>query len=303
MNIKKLRCFRAVIINGSLGAAANVMNLSQPATSRLISTLEEELKLTLFKREKRRLVLTPEGEKFYRETERILANLDELPNIVSDIRNNTERPLRIVALARNANSLISPALARLQARHPGQRFSVDVRGHRDIEHWVAGRQYDIGVAVTLPCNHPSVSYKPFFITEAMAMMPRGHPLASLETVTARQLSGHTLVALSSGLRPRQQMEDIFRAAGVDMQCQIETTSTPLACQMVADGLGVTVIDRLAAMAVNMDNCELRPISPAFKLEFGLLFPPDHTESPIMKALVDCLTEQVSHVLGPNAIIQ
>lgn len=302
MNIKKLKCFRAVVIHGSLVAAASVMNLSQPATSRLISTLEDELKLKLFKREKRRLVLTPEGKEFYRETEKILANLDDLPRIVREIKAGGTRTLRIVALARLANSLVSPALARFVAEHPEQRFSVDVRGHRDIEQWVAGRHYDIAVALTKPCNHPSVIQRPFFDTDAMVMVPKGHPLEKLDAVSAQQMAKHDIIALVPGLRPRFQMEEIFHSAGVELDCKIETTSSVLACQMVVEGLGVTIIDRLAALAVDQNRFSLRPLNPGYRLQFVLLFPPGFEETAATKSLVRCLTEQVSASLGEHAVM-
>lgn len=302
MNIKKLKCFRAVVIHGSLVAAANVMNLSQPATSRLISTLEDELRLKLFKREKRRLVLTPEGKEFYREAEKILANLEDLPRIVQEIKAGGTRTLRIVALARLANSLVSPALARFVKEHPDQRFSVDVRGHRDIEQWVAGRHYDIAVALTKPCNHPSVIQRPFFDTDAMVMMPKGHPLESLDEVSPEQMAEYDMIALAPGLRPRFQMEEIFQAAGVALDCKIETTSSVLACQMVVEGLGVTIIDRLAAMAVDESRFTLRPLNPAYRLQFVLLFPPGFEETPATQSLVRCLEAEVKSALGDHAIM-
>jgi len=300
LNIKKLKCFRAVVIHGSLVSAASIMNLSQPATSRLISTLEDELKLKLFKREKRRLVLTPEGKEFYRETEKILSNLEDLPRIVREIKEGGTRTLRIVALARLANSLVSPALARFVTEHPGQRFSVDVRGHRDIEQWVAGRHYDIAVALTKPCNHPAVIQRPFFDTDAMAMIPRGHPLEAADAVSARQMAEHDIIALASGLRPRLQMEEIFQAAGVELNCKIETTSSVLACQMVAEGLGVTIIDRLTALAVDTSRFCLRPLAPRYRLQFVLLFPPGFEETPATTSLVRCLRDEVMAALGDHA---
>ncbi|TGN40205.1 LysR family transcriptional regulator [Marinobacter confluentis] len=300
MNIKKLKCFRAVVIHGSLVAAASVMNLSQPATSRLISTLEDELKMKLFKREKRRLVLTPEGKEFFREAEKILANLDDLPRIVQEIKDGETRTLRIVALARLANSLVSPALARFVQEHPEQRFSVDVRGHRDIEQWVAGRHYDIAVALTRPCNHPSVIQRPFFDTDAMVMVPKGHPLEQLGSVTPAQMAEHDIIALAPGLRPRFQMEEIFHSAGIELNCKIETTSSVMACQMVVEGLGVTIIDRLAAMSMDQKRFSLMPLAPAYRLQFVLLFPPGFEETPAITSLVRCLQRQVESSLGEYA---
>lgn len=297
MDIKKLRGFRAVVTSGSLGAAARNMHLSQPAMSRLISTLEDELRLNLFHHEKRRLTLTREGSAFYRETERILANLDELPQIIDDIKNSTVRRLRIVALPRFAESLVSPALAEFLRRHPEQPCSVDVRTRKDMENWIAGRQYDIGAAVSMPCAHPEIACHPLFEAHMMVMMREDHPLAARDSVHVRQLASERLVALATGLRSRQQIDAIFESAGVHRGYQIETTSTTLACRLVTDGWGVTITDALSACAIRSQDFVLRPIEPAYRIRFSLIFPRHHQPPETLDDLVTCLKERVAQVLG------
>lgn len=301
MDIKKLRGFKAVVTLGSLGAAARTMHLSQPAMSRLISTLEGELRLTLFRREKRRLILTREGSAFYRETERILSNLDELPQIIDDIKSNATRRLRIVALARFAECLISPALAEFLQKLPGQRCSVDVRTRRDMENWVAGRQYDVGVAVSIPCVHPEIICQPIYSANAMAMLPRGHPLAQQKTVRAEDLAPYPFVGLSSGLRSRQQSDAIFEAAGLQKSPDIETTSTALACRFVDDGCGFTLVDRLSSLAVRNRRVVLRPVEPAYPITFGLIFPRGHEPPDTLAVFVACLREHIGRTLGSHAL--
>ena len=86
MNINALMAFRAIVAEGSVAAAAQRLNRSQPAVSRMIAVLEHELKLRLFHRTRRRLALSDEGRAFYKETERILSGLNEIPKIAADIR-------------------------------------------------------------------------------------------------------------------------------------------------------------------------------------------------------------------------
>jgi DNA-binding transcriptional LysR family regulator len=134
----------------------------------------------------------------------------------------------------------------------------------------------------------------------MVMIPKGHPLEALESVSAEQMAEHDIIALAPGLRPRFQMEEIFQSAGIELNCKIETTSSVLACQMVVEGLGVTIIDRLAALAVNEERFSLRPLSPNYRLEFVLLFPPGFEETPATSSLVNCLHDQVKSSLGGYA---
>jgi len=107
-------------------------------------------------------------------------------------------------------------------------------------------------------------------------------------------------ALAPGLRPRFQMEEIFNSAGIELSCKIETTSSVMACQMVVEGLGVTIIDRLAAMAMDQNRFSLRPLAPHYRLQFVLLFPPGFEETPAITSLVRCLQDQVVSSLGEHA---
>ena len=102
MNIKALRAFRATVSEGSLAGAARVIHLSQPAVSRLISSLEGELRLALFHRTGRSLMPTKEALAFYREAGRILDNLDEIPKIAAEIKAGKTESLRVVAMPRIA---------------------------------------------------------------------------------------------------------------------------------------------------------------------------------------------------------
>src|SRR3546814_5776780 len=86
MNLKSLRLFRLIVLHGSLASAAERLHLSQSAASRLIALLEDEIRLKLFTRARRRLLLTPEGELFFQEAEQILMGVDEIPLIAEDIR-------------------------------------------------------------------------------------------------------------------------------------------------------------------------------------------------------------------------
>ena len=98
MNLKALSAFCQIQRQGSLSAAAQAMNLSQPAVSRLVSGLEHEIGFALFHRDKRALRPTDEGRRFQREAERILAGIEQLGGIARDIRRGGGQSLRVVAL-------------------------------------------------------------------------------------------------------------------------------------------------------------------------------------------------------------
>ncbi len=292
MNIKALRAFRAALSEGSLVAASEILHLSQPAVSRLISGLEAELKLTLFDRSGRNLTPTPEGLAFYREAGRILDNLDEVPRIAAEIKAGRTESLRIVTMPRIAQSLSAPAVARFLQKNPETNVSLDVRARREAGKWLAGREYDIGIGA-LPVNHPGIVTKPLLRVRAQAVMPIGHPLSSREKLAAGDLAKEPVVRLMHGLLLRDQLDDFFRSAGVTPVHSCEVAASQLACALVAEGAGITIADELVAMHHTPKDLTLVPVVPERWMTFGLLYPASQTKSHNLLQFEETLLEVVS----------
>ncbi len=271
MNIKGLRAFRTTLAEGSLAAASHKLHLSQPALSRLISTLEAELHLTLFDRSGRNLKPTKEGLAFYREAGRILDNLDEIPAIAAQIRAGRSMTLRIVTMPRVAQSLAAPALAQLIAQEPDINVSLDVRARREASKWLAGREYDIGIGA-LPVDHPEIETELLLRVQAKAVVPVDHPLASFKEISAEDMASYPIVRLMHGLLLRDQLDDFFQSAGVPIQQSCEVASSQLACSLVAEGGGITIADELLASQMPLGKVIAIPVVPERWMSFGLLFP-------------------------------
>jgi DNA-binding transcriptional LysR family regulator len=271
MNIKSLRAFRHTLDTGSVVEASRLMHLSPSAVSRLIATLEGTLRLTLFDRQGRRLLPTAEGRAFYREARRILDNLEQVRRIADEIREGSVGRLRIVTMPRTLASLVSPSVARFMEVVPDARVSLDVRRHREAERWLAGREYDLGIGA-LPVSHPDVGTRNLLQARAQAVLPRGHRLSEHVTIDIEELASEPLIALLPGLIQRAQADDMFGAVGVAKSSTCEVASSRLACQLVADGAGVTIADSLSAHGFGPDTLVLRPIVPERWVAFGLLLP-------------------------------
>jgi len=302
MNIKALRAFRATLSEGSLAAASQTLNLSQPAVSRLISGLEGELRLTLFDRSKRNLIPTPEGTAFYREAGRILDNLDEVPRIAAEIRAGRTESLRIVAMPRIAQALASPAVAEFVRKNPDIGVSLDVRARREAGKWLAGREYDIGIGA-LPVDHPEIQTELLLRVRAQAIVPQGHRLAKATSISVDALEDEPMIRLMHGLLLRDQLDDMFQSAGLIPKQSCEVASSPLACTLVADGGGITIADELVASQVDASRVRLIPITPERWMSFGLLFPVKATSSDGLDSLIKILKTNAQRLADISATIE
>lgn len=285
------------INEGSIAGASRKMNLSQPAVSRLISSLEGELRLNLFNRMGRRLSPTPQALAFTHEAGRILANLDEIPRIAAEIRTGQKERLRVVTMPRIASAIVSPAVSQWMSTGPDTRLSLDVRSRREAERWLAGREYDFGIGA-LPVQHPGIETELLIRARAQAVLPKKHPLAEKSQISVEDLKNEPFIALMQGLLLRTQIDDLFRSAGVVKTYHCEVSASQLACQLVADGAGVSIADVLTIGSIRPGAVELRPITPERWMSFGLLIPRKRKLPPAGLKLIDCIRQRIA-VLAAN----
>lgn len=290
MNLKALRAFQLIVEGGSLTAASKSLGLSQPAVSRLVALLEEELDLLLFNRSGRALRVTEQGAAFYVATRHILAGLAEIPSIAKDIQ-ASDKQLKLVTTPRIAQGLISPAIERLRQANPKLKSTVDVLSRFDLDNLVGLRRFDLAIA-SLPVSHALVELEnhPLFRVRLEAVMRADHPLAGKAHVTAADLADVNLVGLWEDQLWRQQMNEFMRFNGKIGHYVVETRSSLMACQLAIDGAGIAVFDRLSARGLDLSGVVMRPLEPERWITFGYVRHSDQKPSEMAGALIKCLRE-------------
>ncbi|QPH54621.1 LysR family transcriptional regulator [Pontivivens ytuae] len=286
MHLKSLTAFCFVLRRGSLSAAADAMNLSQPAVSRLISNLEHEVGFALFHRDKRTLRPTGEGRRFHREAERILTGIEQLGNIAKDIKQGGDARLRVVVMSRLAGGALPDAAAAFRAQMPDVDLTVETHHRRDMERWLGGRQFDVGFG-PLPVAGDQLDIQPLGTLNAVSVFAPGGPFAGQKVVEPRALAEHPLIALTPDTLLQSQTEAIFAAAGIVPRTGMSTSSSQVACMLAARGLGYAITDPVTARAVP-EALEVIPIAPAFPLEYGVLTPRGVTLTPAATVFRDCM---------------
>jgi len=261
MNLRALKLVREIVLTGSLNEAAQSLNMSTSAASRLVLNLEQDLKLTLFSRTHRRLELTEDGDLLYRGILHTLEALEEIPSLAGDIGRRTREWLSIVTAAPIANSLVSPALAQLSADGCEFRCSLSVETRFDIESKVAARSFNLGL-ISLPVENSIITLEtvPILKSRIGVVLPRHHPLAARQSVAATDLLHEPLIGLRPGQRWRERADECLGRTGTLPKFWIETNATPLTISMVRAGLGVSVIDRVCAgLLPENDTAVFRPL--------------------------------------------
>lgn len=279
---RQVEAFHAVMRTGSMTGAANLMSVTQPAVTRLIRDFEEAVGLPLFERRGNQLIPTPQALALIPEVERSFIGLDRIGRLASGIRENTAGSLRIAAMPAVANTLLPRFLAYFLPERPNLQISILGVPSHEVAEMVSAGQVDIGYAEG-PINPHGVEMQSVDM-DAVAVMPSNHPMAKLEVVSPSDFEGQRFVAprpgsiFSSGVQ--------IALAQVPRVTQLETSLSYTACALVAQGLGVSIVDPPTAFDFVGKGLEIRPLS--VKVDTGFLVIRSS------KGSQQALTEEFSH---------
>lgn len=270
MNPAHIDLFRAVLRHGGMTRAAAALGLGQPHVSRAIARLEADLGFPLFVRGHGSALPTREGEAFAREVERTYAGLDHLRHAAAQIRELGTGPLRVACQPALAARLLPRAIRRLIAEAPGARVAVHVPGPDTIWAWAASGQCDIGL-VRPRRGHAGVAEEPFLAVDAVCALPRGHRLAEKRRIGVRDLADEPLIAGAAGAF-QEAVEAAFAQAGLAPRFGLAAQYTAARCGLVAEGLGIAIVDPVPARALTGLPLVLRPFAPHLPIETVLVRP-------------------------------
>ena len=267
LNFRQLEAFRAVMLSGSMTSAAKLMNISQPAVTRLIRDLECELKLKLFLRAGSRITPTAEGQQLYRDVERHFAGTARIRESARAIRELNAGHLHIGAMLTLSIGCLPKAVFHFLQRHPEVTVSVHSDSSLNIVDMVAHGQLDLGLG-SVPGDRTDIDHDPFTPVDAVCVMPRDHRLARKRVVNVSDLEGEPFVSLGTSSFLRLRIEEALRAAGVKPRVRLGTLYSSTVTGYVAAGLGIGVTDPFALLGQGSENLLIRPFRPRLPFQFS-----------------------------------
>lgn len=272
IRLRQLQALSYVLSSRTMTAASELFGVTQPAMSRLILQLEEEVGCKLLKRDRGRVRLTEEGERFYGKAEQVLLAMRELNGFSDTMRHDPKGEVRIVSIYGLVSRLIPTAIAAFSHDHPKIRIAIDVLNRSRLEEVINERQFDIALA-TLPVKSPAaLTINALGASPAICVLPKGHELARRKVIQAEDLGQYPFVSARRETLLRQRVDETFARVGVSRQMQFEAHNTQVMTQLVAAGLGVSVMHSFVQQSDD-DAIACRPFSPSILMEYALFRQP------------------------------
>lgn len=300
INLRQIEAFRAVILTGSMTAAGEMLNISQPAVSRLIRDFERDLGLILFKRAGARITPSEEALLLNREVERMFIGSEKIRETAAAIRGISTGTLRVAAMPNLALGYLSPVVGRFLDDHPAASVTLHEDSSVNIIDLVSRHQYDVGLAYA-PTPHPGVEIQPLPSAEAVCIMPQGHPLARQDEIHVRDIEGNDFIRLGSSSLLRHQIVRVMEAANVHCNDRIEVRYAATACTFVSQGLGVSVVDPFTVRAGGGEKIVVRPFRPRIPYTFSIVLATWRPRSQLVDDFVAVVRQTMERDFGQTFI--
>ncbi|GAA0334448.1 LysR family transcriptional regulator [Micropruina glycogenica] len=297
MDPRRLLLFRSVARSGSLSAAARELATTQPAVSQQLRLLEREAGLPLVLRGPRGVALTEAGERLLTQADAIAAHLHLADEELADLAQLRAGRVRLVAFPSAAATLVPDALDALTRDHPG--VSVEMVEAEPPEAAAAVRQGEADVAVLFGYpDHAGPGLQAPDDAADLAWVPLGDEPVSLvvddgASTTLDDLRSQTWIAGCP--RCRGHLVDSCRRAGFEPRIRFESDDYVVVQNLVARGLGVTALPRLALQAFRHPGVAVRASALFGRRTVGAVHRAGAEQVPSIRALLERLQRAAAHL--------
>jgi DNA-binding transcriptional LysR family regulator len=281
LNLRQIEAFKAVIENGSISRAAEIVHISQPAMSKLIVHFEADTGLKLFDRLKGRLAPTECGMRFYNEINRIFAGVRQVENAAEALRREERGRLVVGAIPALSGSFIQHAMTGFLKDRRNMFCSVQSLGSLWIVDWLVARKLDVGL-VSAQIDNPYVTIEPLMEHSLVCIMPPDHVLAAKRQIEPHDLDQIPFVGFNPEGDIGHRVEEMFEAHGIKAQTAFITNAAPTLCELVAAGLGVSLVHPLMVSGME-PRLAVRRFEPEILYGFQLCRSTDSRNAQLVEA--------------------
>jgi LysR family transcriptional regulator, hydrogen peroxide-inducible genes activator len=244
LKLKDLRYLVAIADTRHFGRAAARCFVSQPTLSAQLRKLEEYLGVQLIERQPRRVALTAAGEEIVQRARGMLEASDAIVNLAQTRRDPLAGQLRLAFLPTIGPYLLPQIALRLRKALPRLELMLFEYQTEPMLERLRHGDIDVGV-LALPVAAEGFAERELYEEPFMVALPEGHPLAARAQLRIEDLAGETVLLLEEGHCLREQALAACRHSGMHERQDFRATSIETLRQMVAAGVGITLLPQLA----------------------------------------------------------
>lgn len=266
MELQQLIYFAEIAKLQNITKAANQLYISQPALSKSMRHLEEELDVPLFVRQGKNIYLTSSGELFYQRVQGILADIQSAKRQMQEFNQNADVSVRLKIRA--LSGIMPEILNQFLKLHPQIRFSLQHGG----ELAVTETDYDF-IIRSVPTEDEARNKALLLREDICLIVPEAHPLAKEKSCTFSQLSEFPLIHPAKNCYFSDTLSSIFSANGYHPDIQISCDEPNTIINLVRQNFGISFMSEYSISPSMQKGIKLIPMSEAdFTRDVYLIWP-------------------------------
>src|SRR5215218_7690748 len=287
LDLAELRAFCAAIDLGSLGRAARLLRVSQPALSKRMRAIEAVVGTRLVERSPRGITPTPAGQKLYVEARKLLAQAEAVDDLVRGL-SGEEAPVRLAASHTIAEFVLPGPLVDFE-RQRDRHLSLELMVANSIvvRELVRDGRADFGIAAVdgLASGVATLSETPFCDDEVILAVPADHAWAKRKSVPLDQFASTPLVMRDPSANTRRVVEEALAARGTALAPPLAEVGSTSAAKATALSEGVPVLLSLLALGPADSGLVVRRVEGLrFLRQFAMVVAAEETLRPAARAL-------------------
>ncbi|HVZ06710.1 LysR substrate-binding domain-containing protein [Rhodopila sp.] len=316
MNLQQLRYLCEVARNGlNMSLAASSLNTSQPGISKQIRQLEIELGVEIFERSRNRVSgITAIGKHVVALAQDVVSQVNHIRSVAHDFGRDTSGALIVATSHTQARYVLPKVLEQFTRRYPGVDLTLRQGDPEQIAEMVMAGEADLGVTTETYRKDPGLALLPCRKFQRVVVVPAGHPLLKLKSITLAAVAQYPLVAYEKAYTGRRLVVEAFEREGLSPKIVLSGTDADVIKACVEHSIGVAILSEVtfdpkrdpALRAVPLGNLVQPSFTTlairrprrlrAYEYDFILMCSPHWTRSRVDKALAQAVPSRTSRTV-------
>lgn len=261
LTLRQIEVIRAVMVTGTIGGAARLLNVSSPGVSRLMKHAEGALGLKLFSRRQGRYAPTPEAKDIFSQINGVYDKVEDLQYVIRRLERGADSELKIGSVPSISNVMVPRAIASVRQKFPNLLIDVDILKIEEAVDYLLLGKGEV-VAMSSRYEHPMLTFEPLAQGRLLCIVPDDHPLSGRARVSAVEIVEYPLIGIDPNDPYGRIMAGIFAQQSLAYEVTIKARFGSTVCALVRNGLGIAVIDEFTVAGGNYPGIRAIPISEA-----------------------------------------
>ncbi|MDB5890987.1 MAG: LysR family transcriptional regulator [Polaromonas sp.] len=297
MRLRHIEVFNAVMLTGSVSGAARLINVTQPAVSRILQHAELQLGFALFERTKGRLAPTSEALTLYPHIERLFAQLDEVQRLAVNLKSgDSAKELRILTVLALSYEVLPHAIKLFRVKHAHVPITVRALHSPQIVSALALQEAEVGFLFS-PVTHSALAQEHLADGCMVCVVPKGmmpSRVAKRGRASLADLTRLPVIGLDVHDPVGRSLNQACREANVNLDFAITVQTYHSALALAHHGLGIAVVDSCTAVSADLARVDVLTLAPLIPIPIKALLPAGLPGSVTVRAFIKCFQQALAY---------